>query len=237
MSQTAATWAGLLVAIGVGVAALAAVPTLNEYVKKLLTVGGALVVTGLLVAIVGSIGPSTPAPPPTPQSPTPTPTSTPGVPSADPPPTATVVPTFEPPAAEMFLDEIAGQWVKGPASYQTGSNFVDGMPYPRSLAFPAYCGQYPEVVEFVLSRRYGTFTAVIGLADDSGSNAKVRFEVDADGSNVGGRYDLGLGEHKVIEVDIRNAVKLRLTATNIGACSNYNLENGTAVWGDARVSE
>ena len=76
----------------------------------------------------------------------------------------------------------------------------------------------------------------MGLADDSGSNANVRFEVAADGANVGGVYDLGVGERRTIQIDIAKPVKLRLTATNIGACNNYNLEDGTAVWGDARVS-
>ncbi|WP_143532774.1 NPCBM/NEW2 domain-containing protein [Saccharothrix sp. ALI-22-I] len=147
--------------------------------------------------------------------------------------TASVAP---PAAPEVFLDEVAEyQVVRGPGNFETGLYVVNGNTYTRSVAFPNPCGQYPEVVEFVSSRRFSKFTAVIGLADDSGSAAKVQFEVAADGVPVGGPYVMTLGKHEAISVSLSNPVKLKLTTTNVGGCNDYYVENATAVWGDAKL--
>jgi hypothetical protein len=160
-----------------------------------------------------------------------TPTSSPAAASQ---PSATSVPP--PTAPEAFLYEIQEyQVVSGPGIFQTGSYVVNGTTYARSVAFPAPCGQYPEEVDFVLSRRFSTLVATIGLSDDSGADARVQFDVVADGVRVGGPYELTIGEQEDIRLALGNPVRLRLTATNVGGCNDYFVENGIAVWGDAKL--
>jgi hypothetical protein len=196
-----------------------------------------VIVAIIIAAVAGNNGgppkptepplPTTTSPPPPPPT-TDTTTTTLGTPTE---------PSPAPPApAEKYLDELLdAQVVRGPGGFDTGSYTVNGTTHARSVAFPTPCGQYPEVVDFVVSRQYGTFEAVIGLSDDSGAEAKAQFEVAADGARVGGPYVMTVGQHQEIHVNIRKPVKLRLTALNVGKCSNYFNENGIAVWGDARL--
>lgn len=69
MSQTTAFWAGLLVTIGIGIAALATVDRLKPYTKGLLMSGGFVVLVGIAIAIAGSLPPQPPPPPPPPDGP------------------------------------------------------------------------------------------------------------------------------------------------------------------------
>jgi hypothetical protein len=175
----------------------------------------------------------------TPHSSSAAPTYTPGTLSGG-PPDQTMSPapsdTGSPAPSETYLDEIQEyQVVRGPGTFETGQSTVDGTLHPRSVKFPNPCGQYPEVVDYVLSRRFTTLSAVVGLADNSGADAKVQFEVAADGVSVGGPEVLSIGQHREIRVELRKPVKLRLTTTNVGGCQNYALESATAVWGDAKL--
>jgi hypothetical protein len=199
VSQTVATWVTLFLGISAIAVALAGIVLFKNHILKLLAVAGVFLAAAIVVAIVGSLGPSTDEPPPPPP-----PTTTNPPPTSPPPASRTTPPasqSSEPAPPEVFLDEIAGQWIKGPTNYKAGSYVVNGATYPRSLDFPAQCGQYPEIIDFVLSRRFSKFTAVVGLADDSGPNAKVRFEITADGSPVGAKYDVTVGEHKDVHLD------------------------------------
>jgi hypothetical protein len=206
-----------------------------EIVVGVATVVGAIAgVIALIPAFGGGHGPEPTTPPasptfvapPGPAVPT---TMTPAQPTEQPLP-----PSLAP--AEKYLDELSdAQVVRGPGGFETGSYTVNGTTRARSVAFPTPCGQYPEVVDFAISREFGTFDAVIGLSDDSGADAKAQFEVAADGARVGGPYVMAVGQQQEIHVDIRKPVKLRLTATNVGKCANYFNENGIAVWGDAKL--
>lgn len=60
-----------------------------------------------------------------------------------------------------------------------------------------------------LGRDWKVFTAVIGLTDDSDSEAKGRFRVYLDGKRIA-KYDVAFGHQKKVKLDITGGLRLRL---------------------------
>jgi len=96
---------------------------------------------------------------------------------------------------------------------ETGRAQVDGQVYTRALA-PGSCAEseYDECtgwVDYDLGRNWTAFTAVIGVQDDSRAGAATTFVVHVD-DEPEVTETLSLGEPLEIEVDVRDALRLRI---------------------------
>ena len=111
---------------------------------------------------------------------------------------------------------------------ETGRAQVDGQVYTRALA-PGSCAdaEYRECtgwVDYDLGRNWTTFTATIGVQDDSRAGAATTFVVHVDDEPVV-TETLSLGEPMEIEVDVRDALRLRIEVES----DDYNIH---PVWAD-----
>ncbi|MFJ9554566.1 protein kinase [Nocardiopsis sp. NPDC101807] len=115
---------------------------------------------------------------------------------------------------------------------ETGRAQVDGQVYTRALA-PGSCAEseYTECtgwVDYDLGRNWTTFTALIGVQDDSRADAATTFIVNVDGEPEL-TETLGLGEPLEIEVDVRNALRLRIEVES----DDYSVH---PVWADPALA-
>ncbi|MDQ0595694.1 hypothetical protein QF037_000039 [Streptomyces canus] len=113
----------------------------------------------------------------------------------------------------------------------TGSAEVNGHGHPRSVTLTASAGGPVNEVEYNLGRHWKNFTATIGLRDDSPTRSKLTFQVSADEKQLFSR-SVSLGEDYKIDLDVGEALRLKLTITYADQDSNYVY--GT--WGDAKLT-
>lgn len=113
--------------------------------------------------------------------------------------------------------------------WSTGSESVNGDEYARTLHAwrPSSSGDW---IEFNLGRDFASFSTTIGLADDSPSDARVTFIVSVDG-DIRVERTLGLGETFDVDIEVRDALRLRLAVRKEQASESYF----SAVFADAIV--
>jgi serine/threonine protein kinase len=131
-----------------------------------------------------------------------------------------------------LLTQVVSVDQEGSWEPETGRAQVDGQVYTRALA-PGACAEseYTECtgwVDYDLGRNWTTFTAVIGVQDDSRADAATTFVVHVDGEPEL-TETLGLGEPLEIEVDVRNALRLRLEVES----DDYSVH---PVWADPALT-
>ncbi|MFW6639991.1 protein kinase domain-containing protein [Nocardiopsis algeriensis] len=97
---------------------------------------------------------------------------------------------------------------------EAGRAQVDGEVYTRALVPGGHCADWDNTectgwIDYDLGRDWSTFTAVIGVQDTSRSGATTTFIVHVDGEQKV-TETLRLGETLEIEVDVRDALRLRV---------------------------
>lgn len=109
---------------------------------------------------------------------------------------------------------------------------INGRGYARSVTLTTSAAGPVNSVEYNLGRHWRTFTATIGLRDDSPTGGVLTFEVTVDGARKQ-REKIPLGESREIELDVSDALRLGLTVTYSGQdAGNYYYGS----WGDAQLS-
>ena len=110
-----------------------------------------------------------------------------------------------------------------------------------------FCNERQGAIEYNLGKRFRTFEAVVGVADNVEDSRQIGvFEVYVDGVRKL-RRQVQFGQPKRVSVPITGALRLRLLATTPGVESpiqaGANMAGGVRnhlpnlVWGDAKVSE
>ncbi|WNZ06185.1 NPCBM/NEW2 domain-containing protein [Streptomyces sp. 11x1] len=109
---------------------------------------------------------------------------------------------------------------------------INGEGFARSVTLIANAAGPVNSVEYNLSRHWDMFSATIGLRDDSPTGGKLTFEVSVDGKQEYSET-VPLGRSQKIELDLSNALRMKLTVTYSGqdAGSSYY-----GSWGNARLS-
>ncbi|MEU3338359.1 NPCBM/NEW2 domain-containing protein [Streptomyces sp. NPDC006668] len=113
----------------------------------------------------------------------------------------------------------------------TSTAEVNGHGYPRSVTLTASAGGPVNEVEYNIGRRWNRFKATIGLRDDSPTGSNLTFEVSIDEKRIYKKLS-PVGEDRVIDLNVKGALRLKLTVTYAGQDSNYIY--GT--WGDAQLN-
>lgn len=109
---------------------------------------------------------------------------------------------------------------------------INGTGFARSVTLAANSGSPVNSAEYNLDRHWNTFSAAVGLRDDSPTGGRLTFEVSVDG-RLKFRKELPLGKSKNINLDVTDALRLKLTVTYSG--KDLNTFYGS--WGDARLQE
>lgn len=125
---------------------------------------------------------------------------------------------------EPVENEILGAKARG------GTADVAGKTYAKSILVDYGTRFYPAAASWNLSKRGGTFRALIGLSDDSGTQARARFEAVGDGRLLA-EATIGLGETVPVNVSVDGVLRLTLRISGATKADQYL----TGVWGNARV--
>jgi NPCBM/NEW2 domain len=113
-----------------------------------------------------------------------------------------------------------------------GGAEVNGVSYPDSLGAQFCFGSNERKWTYVLGRKYSSLQGTIGLSDNSVSDAKIRFEVLADGRLVYSK-DLQVGQSAVLNVSVSNVLQMELDTILLsqdGGCGA-----ATGEWADVQV--
>lgn len=142
--------------------------------------------------------------------------------------TTTAVTTTSPGPVERYLEDF--DRVEYEFGMAVGPAKISGTTYERSVV-PGFLATYEteRVLDFDLGRAYTTLRVVVGVRDDSSADARVHFEIIADGKPIfSDRLSLGQTQSPVL--DVTGVLRLQLSST---------WERGDwvyAAWGDARVA-
>uniref|UniRef100_A0AAU2ACG9 NPCBM/NEW2 domain-containing protein n=1 Tax=Streptomyces sp. NBC_00093 TaxID=2975649 RepID=A0AAU2ACG9_9ACTN len=121
--------------------------------------------------------------------------------------------------------------LKSTQGVDTSAAEINGRGFARSVTLTANAAGPVNSAEYNLGRHWRTFTATIGLRDDSPTGGVLTFEVTVDGTRKY-RGKIPLGESRDIELDVNDALRLELTVTYSGQdAGNYYYGS----WGDAQL--
>lgn len=153
------------------------------------------------------------------------------------PPTVTVTagksPTFTgsatPPSQARYLSEL--EPLTSTRGVDTSTAEINGKGFARSVTLTANAAGPVNFAEYNLGRHWHTFTATVGLRDDSPTAGSLTFEVAIDGTREY-REQIRLGESRNVELDVSNALRLKMTITYTGEDAG-GVYYGS--WGDAQL--
>ena len=172
-----------------------------------------------------------------------TPTSTPSpTPSPTPTPTPSPTPTPTPTGSGTFLSDVnPASATNGHGPYErdmsNGEQYagdgqtlrMNGVTYSKGLGVHANSD-----ISYTLGGKYKTFSAAIGIDDETNNSGSVDFQVFTDNGQK--LYDSGVmngfSATKIVNVDVSGKQTLRLVVTDAGDGNAYD----HADWANARVS-
>jgi alpha-galactosidase len=149
-----------------------------------------------------------------------------------------------PPAGKVYLSDLP--WIYavnglGPVEKDHSNGFsapgdggplsIRGVTYAKGLGVAG-----PSAIVYRLARACTTFTANVGIDDQTNGLGSVAFQVWADGAKLfdsadGGGVMTGASAAVPVEVDVTGKQRLKLLVTNGGDGSNWDY----AAWGDAQL--
>jgi hypothetical protein len=108
---------------------------------------------------------------------------------------------------------------------------INGEGFAQSVTLIVNAAGPVNSAEYNLGRHWDRFSATGGLRDDSPTGGKLTFEVSVDGKQQY-RQTIPLGGSQNVDLDVSNALRLKLTVTYSGqdAGSSYY-----GSWGNARL--
>lgn len=106
---------------------------------------------------------------------------------------------------------------------------INGEGFARSVTLIVNAAGPVGSAEYNLGRHWNRFSATAGLRDDSPTGGRLTFEVSVDGKQEY-RETIPLGESQKIELDVSNALRLKLTVTYSGKDAGNTFYGS---WGNA----
>ncbi|MFF4660707.1 NPCBM/NEW2 domain-containing protein [Streptomyces sp. NPDC001381] len=113
----------------------------------------------------------------------------------------------------------------------TSSAEINGRGFARSVTLIAGSAGPANSAEYNLGRHWNLFSATVGLRDDSPTGGSLTFEVSVDGARKYSRQ-IPLGQSLNVNLDVSNALRLKLTVTYSGQDSGAVYYGS---WGNARL--
>ncbi|MDX8030362.1 NPCBM/NEW2 domain-containing protein [Lentzea sp. BCCO 10_0856] len=120
-----------------------------------------------------------------------------------------------------------------------GARRVDTRDYQRTIAMVmGACGRSGSLASrtYHLDRKFKRLRVKAGLDDGSKSGHSVEFRVFVDDTKIdSATFQLGLGQVRDLDVDVTNALRIRLEAAFLGG-SCYSEQQVSAVWIEPALS-
>jgi hypothetical protein len=143
-------------------------------------------------------------------------------------------PVSEPPPAmtTTYVEDLPVARDSEPYDFRDPAN-INGETYTHSQGAGFCGGDGDRRWTYNFGRKYDRLKATIGLDDNSPPNARVRYEVLADGKS---RYvkTLRLGESKRLDVPVEGVLRVELISTTLNTKSS-DVCGVTAWWGELRA--
>ena len=143
-------------------------------------------------------------------------------------------PVSEPPPAmtTTYVEDLPVARDSEPYDFRDPAN-INGETYTHSQGAGFCGGDGDRRWTYNFGRKYDRLKATIGLDDNSPPNARVRYEVLADGKS---RYvkTLGLGESKRLDIPVEGVLRVELISTTLNTKSS-DVCGVTAWWGELRA--
>lgn len=118
------------------------------------------------------------------------------------------------------LHPIDGHW------YDSGTIAVDGKTYAHAvLDQGCYTSEAPRSIEYDLGRHYQDFTTVIGMSDNTDSDAVSQVEFFVDGLPAG-KFTVKRGTVTPVAFSVRGALTLKVTVSTITGAKCQSNDNG-----------
>jgi hypothetical protein len=118
---------------------------------------------------------------------------------------------------------------RGQISFGNSPSSVNGQACPQPINISRNPG-VRATLDYDLGRRYSSFSARVGLRDDSDPESVQRFEVFADGEMLF-QADVAFGQLQQIDVSIAGKLRLQLAVTTI----NDDYHRAVATWCDPQI--
>ena len=115
------------------------------------------------------------------------------------------------PALVTYIEDLQPTADSEPYDTQ-GAAQINGVSYPHSEGAQFCFGSNERQWTYVLGRKYSFLQGTIGLSDNSVSDAKIEFDVLADGRLVYSK-DLQVGQSATLNVPVANVLQLGLNTT------------------------
>lgn len=122
--------------------------------------------------------------------------------------------------------------LKSTQGVDTSTVEINGEGFARAVTLIVSAAGPVNSVEYNLGRHWDRFSATAGLRDDSPTGGKLTFEVSVDGKQEFSET-IPLGKSKKIDLDVSDALRMKLTVTYSGQDSAGNGYFGS--WGNARL--
>jgi hypothetical protein len=135
------------------------------------------------------------------------------------------------PALVTYIEDLQPTADSEPYDTQ-GVAQVNGVSYPNSQGAQFCFGSNERKWTYVLGRNYSLLQGTIGLSDNSVSDAKIEFDVLADGRLIYSK-DLQVGQSAALNVPVTNVLQLGLNTTLLtqdGGCGA-----ATGEWANVHV--
>ncbi|MGW7610080.1 NPCBM/NEW2 domain-containing protein [Streptomyces sp. NPDC054766] len=137
--------------------------------------------------------------------------------------------TTDPAVQGKYLTELDPLTSSG--GVDTGAADINGKGFARSVTLSANAAGPVSFAEYHLGRQWRTFSATVGLRDDSPTGGSLTFEIVVDGSKKYGNR-IPLGKSQEVNVDVTHALRMKLTITYTGQDSGSYYYGS---WGDAKL--
>jgi serine/threonine-protein kinase len=119
--------------------------------------------------------------------------------------------------------------------WAVGAATVNAKPYAQAIVFGTRCND-KAVVQYNLGRAYQTLTGIVGLRDDSSSDALVQFDVIVDDKPVF-TQQAKLGQDIAVNVPVAAGLRMDLQVTRVEkSCDDYNKPATNAVWANMQLT-
>lgn len=145
------------------------------------------------------------------------------------------------PTGPQFLNELTPV-DKDPLTYngstRVGSFNSSGTTYGHAISMNPACGNHDGGdywIDYDIGRKWSTFTATVGLSDDSPADASATYTLIADTKPIA-TGPLKLGTAAPINVPITNVLRLRLKINNPESSNAKCRAKTSIIWGDPTLA-
>lgn len=139
---------------------------------------------------------------------------------------------FDMPTRDTEKEGRPGQCTSYCTGFEAGAAHIGGSTYPRSYLMEVAADGRRSTAAWAIARSCSTFTAIVGINDDTVPLSRVSFEVSLDGQPSQNQVDVTNAEPSELSLDVSGVANLQIIAY---ASETDGRKEVDVVWGDAHL--